>query len=337
MTDFSKTKSLLTKKDLIAKGLDLKNSCHKVSTLAKREKILLLVGGDSSEREISLESGKCVQKALEELSYKVILFDTKAGLNELLAVILNQKPDCVFNALHGGFGENGCIQAFLNMLQIPYTHSGVLSSALAMNKDETKRIAESLNVDVPQGALVSKAFLNQKEKVDFDCVIKPNQEGSSVGVYILNQGEKIPDIIKNETEDKSLLIEEYIPGREFSVAVVDEGALGIIELVPTNGFYDYEHKYSKGLTEHVVPLDLLEDVKNKMMQNAYLMHKALGCKGVSRSDFRYDPQQNRVVFLELNANPGMTNLSLVPEMALQKGISYNNLVNMLVEKADFER
>ncbi len=337
MTDFSKTEVLLTKEDLISKGLDLKSLSQREVALKKREKILLLVGGDSSEREISLESGKCVQKALEELSYKVILFDTKAGLNELLDVILNQKPDCVFNALHGGFGENGCIQAFLNMLQIPYTHSGVLSSALAMNKDETKRIARSLNVDVPHGALVSKSFLNQKEKVDFDCVIKPNQEGSSVGVYILNKDEKIPDSVRNETDDKSLLIEEYIPGREFSVAVVDEGALGIIELVPTNGFYDYEHKYSKGLTKHVVPLDLLEDVKNKMMQNAYLMHKALGCKGVSRSDFRYDPQQNRVVFLELNANPGMTNLSLVPEMALQKGISYNKLVNMLVEKADFEK
>lgn len=337
MTDFSKTEALLTKKDLISNGMNLKSSSQKEVALKKREKILLLAGGDSSERVVSIESGKCVQNALVELGYKVILFDTKEGLNELLDVILNQKPDCVFNALHGGFGENGCIQAFLNMLQIPYTHSGVLSSALAMNKDETKRIAVSLNVDVPQGALVSKSFLKQKETVDFDCVIKPNQEGSSVGVYILTQGEKIPDAIKNEAEDKTLLVEEYIPGREFSVAVVDEGALGIIELVPTNGFYDYEHKYSKGLTKHIVPSDLLDDVKNKMMQNAYLMHNALGCKGVSRSDFRYDPKQNRVVFLELNANPGMTNLSLVPEMALQKGISYNNLVNMLVEKADFER
>ena len=337
MTDHSNNETLLTKNDLNLKEKDLASSFTKSSVIKKREKILLLVGGESSEREVSLESGKYVQKALEELDYKVILFDTKEGLKSLIDVISTQKPDCVFNALHGGWGENGCIQAFLNMLQIPYTHSGVLSSALAMNKDETKRIAKVLNIDVPQGALLSKEFFKQKEKVDFSCVIKPNQEGSSVGVYILNKGEKIPDVIKNGVENGALLFEEYIPGREFSVAVVDEGALGIIELVPTNGFYDYEHKYSKGLTEHVIPSDLLEDVKNKMMQNAYLMHKALGCKGVSRSDFRYDPQQNRVVFLELNANPGMTNLSLVPEMALQKGITYNNLVNMLVEKADFEK
>ncbi len=327
----------LTKNDLNKK----ENICSFTKRDDRRKEkvksVLLLVGGISSEREISLESGKCIQKALLELGYNVFLFDTKEGLENLLKIVTDKKPDCVFNALHGGWGENGCIQAFLNMLQIPYTHSGVLSSALAMNKDETKRIAKSINVDVPEGCLVEYEFLNKRETVDFSCVIKPNQEGSSVGVIILNKGDKIPLLNKNDDVNKEFLVEEYIPGREFSVAVTDAGALGIIELVPLNGFYDYKHKYSKGLTQHIEPVDLQNEVKEKMMMNAYLMHKALGCKGISRSDFRYDPEQNRVVFLELNANPGMTNLSLVPEMALQKGISYNNLVDMLIEKADFER
>jgi len=339
MTNPSKKETLLTKEDLERQGKEFSKSLFERASHEEvvKEKVLLLVGGISSEREISLESGRCVKKALENLKYNVVCFDLKEGLEKLILVIKNEKPDCVFNALHGGWGENGCVQAFLNMMQIPYTHSGVLASSLAMNKEETKRIAKSHNLDVPKGILVSQSFFKDKETVDFSCVIKPNQEGSSVGVYILNKGDAIPAFLKSENAPKSFLIEEYIAGREFSVAVTDEGALGLIEIVPLDGFYDYEHKYSKGLTEHVVPTDLSTALKNKLMQEAYIMHQALGCKGVSRSDFRYDPVEDRLVFLELNANPGMTNLSLVPEMALQKGISYNSLVNKLIEKADFEK
>lgn len=325
--------TLLTIDDLNNKNFLISKSFSK----KKREKILLLIGGESSEREISLESGRCVQQALDELGYQVVVFDTQEGIGKLIEFIQKEQPDCVFNALHGGWGENGCIQGMLNMLQIPYTHSGVLASSLAMNKNETKRIAATLGIDIPKGIFVSQSFFNQKEVVDFSCVIKPNQEGSSVGVYILNKGDKIPNFLRNQKEYKTFLIEEYIEGREFSVAVTDEGALGVIELVPNEGFYDYTHKYSKGLTKHVLPTDITEQVKDTLMENAYKMHNALGCTGVSRSDFRYDPIRERVVFLELNANPGMTNLSLVPEMALQKGISYNTLVNMLIEKADFEK
>lgn len=301
----------------------------------KKKHILLLAGGISSEREVSLESACCVRKALCELGYQVTFFDVMDNVENLVQIIKTVKPDCVFNALHGGWGENGCIQAFLNMMQIPYTHSGVLASALAMNKDKAKQIAKGLSIDVPNGVLVDSSFFETKEKTDTPCVIKPNQEGSSVGVYILNEGDIIPTEI---TEIKrQYLIEEYIQGRELSVAVMDDGPLGIIEIVPKNGFYDYEHKYKDGMTSHIEPTNLSLEVMDKLRHNAYKMHQALGCKGVSRSDFRYDEESGRVVFLELNANPGMTNLSLVPEMALQKGISYHKLVDILIEKADFER
>ena len=300
--------------------------------------VLLLMGGTSSEREVSLNSGNCVKEALLALGYQVVLFDTAEGVEKLIEIIRQKKPDCVFNALHGGYGENGCMQALLNMMKVPYTHSGVLSSALAMNKHETKRLAEKFGIDVPKGCLVLGNFFKLKKDVFFDCVIKPNAEGSSVGVYILKRGDDIPESLKDTLNEKqSFLIEEYIEGREFSVAVTDEGALGIIEIIPNEGFYDYKHKYSDGLTTHTVPTDLLPEVKERLLESAYMMHKVLGCKGVSRSDFRYDAKSNRVVFLELNANPGMTKLSLVPEMALQKGISYKELVELLIKKADYEK
>lgn len=307
------------------------------SQKVKKEKILVLKGGFSSEKEVSLESARCVEKALDSLGYRYISFDLINGIKELITLIETEKPTLVFNALHGGWGENGSIPALLNMLQVPYTHSGVLASALAMNKHETKKIAQNLDVDVAKGELVRSSYFKTKETLDFDAVIKPNQEGSSVGVYILKKGEALPSNLKNEKEDAFFLVEEYIKGREFSVAVTDEEALGIIEIVPKTGFYDYEHKYKNGLTDHIVPMDLSSTVKDTLMQNAFKMHKALGCKGVSRSDFRYDSSTERVVFLELNANPGMTDLSLVPEMALQKGISYQVLVEMLIKKAGFEK
>ncbi len=314
------------------------NKTENISTERAIRKVLLLQGGISSEREISLKSGKCVQKALLELGYEVVPFDTSLGIEKLLQIIKEEKPDCAFNALHGGYGENGCIQAFLNMMRLPYTHSGVLASALAMNKNKTKQIATNLDIDTPVGCLVDPLFFTRAQDVIFNCVIKPNTEGSSIGVHIVKAGSKIPAALKENKENiQSFLIEEYINGREFSVACTDTEALGIIELVPNDGFYDYEHKYSDGMTKHIEPMDLPVEVRKKLLSNAYMMHKGLGCKGVSRSDFRYDADADRVVFLELNANPGMTDLSLVPEMALQKKITYNELVDMLIKKADFEK
>lgn len=330
----SENNTILTLEDLDKPVINFTDP-NKETSHFKKEHILLLAGGISSERAVSLESGRCVQKALLELGYQVTFFDMTEDIEALVAMVKKVRPDCVFNALHGGWGENGCVQAFLNMLQIPYTHSGVLASALAMNKEATKQIARENNIDVPMGVLVDASFFAMKEKTDIPCVIKPNQEGSSVGVYILNKGDIIAPEIKKT--DRQYLVEEYIQGREFSVAVMDDGALGIIEIVPKEGFYDYEHKYKEGMTSHIKPTNLSLEVTEKLMHNAYKMHKALGCKGVSRSDFRYDEKKDRVVFLELNANPGMTSLSLVPEMALQKGISYHKLVDILIEKADFEK
>lgn len=300
--------------------------------------ILLIKGGISSERDVSLESGKCVEEALLRLGYHVVSFDMADGIFSLNQVIKDVKPLCVFNALHGGWGENGSLPAFFNMLQVPYTHSGVFASATAMNKNASKIIASNLGIDVAKGVLEVEKFILEKETVDVDLVIKPNQEGSSIGVHLLKKGDTIPAAVKQDVlNKKQLIVEEYIAGREFSVAVMNDEALGIIELIPNDGFYDYQHKYQSGMTDHVFPTDLSDDVRKKLLDSALKMHCCLGCKGVSRSDFRYDEKQNRVVFLEINTHPGMTNLSLVPELALKKGISYNQLVENIIKQADFER
>ena len=302
-----------------------------MNKVKKEPSVLLLKGGFSSEREISLLSAKSVQKALKSLGYSVVSFDLKN-------ILETENIMCVFNALHGGWGENGTIPAFLNMLKIPYTHSGVFASSVAMNKRAAKTMASSLNIDVAKSVEYSKEWILNQTKAPFDLVIKPNQEGSSVGVFILKKGDLIPDIIKKGAkEGRDFLVEEYINGREFSVAVTDEEVLGIIEIVPKSGFYDYEHKYQKGMTDHIFPKKLPLAIQEKLMENAFQMHTFLGCKGVSRCDFRYDEKSKRIVFLEINTHPGMTDLSLVPEMAAKKGIAYNQLVAYLIERAGFEK
>ncbi|MBO7243734.1 MAG: D-alanine--D-alanine ligase [Alphaproteobacteria bacterium] len=309
-----------------------------MSKIKNKAPVLVLEGGLSAEREISFKSAASVQNALHQLGYSVLSFDMKKGIDALKTLIEREKPFCIFNALHGGWGENGHVPALLNMLKIPYTHSGLFASALGMNKTASKAIASSLDIDIPKGILSAKEWILKNEKSDFDAVIKPNQEGSSVGVVILKKCDPIPTSLKEEAlNGKSFVVEEYIKGREFSVAVTDEEVLGMIELIPQDGFYDYEHKYRKGKTKHVIPTDLSVQTVEKLCDAALKMHRFLGCKGVSRSDFRYDEELNRIVFLEINTHPGMTDLSLVPEIALQKGISYNELVEYLITKADFEK
>lgn len=304
----------------------------------KEAPVLLLEGGSSSEREISFKSAGSVRNALKELGYKVVSFDMNEGVGALKKKIDEEKPFVIFNALHGGWGENGHVPAYLDMLKIPYTHSGLFASALGMNKIMTKAVAASLHIDVAKGIVPAEEWILTTTKTDFDCVIKPNQEGSSVGVVLLKKGDKIPEEVKQEAlNGKSFVVEEYIPGREFSVAVLDTTVLGIIELVPQNGFYDYEHKYEKGKTEHIFPTNLTDEITEKLHQVALRMHSFLGCKGATRCDFRYDEKENRVVFLEINTHPGLTDLSLVPELALNKGITYNQLIEYLIERADFEK
>lgn len=303
----------------------------------KTMKVAVLMGGMSSERAVSFESGKGVLKALLEKGYQAFALDVCRPISALIKALEIQKPDVVFNALHGKYGEDGCVQGILNMMCLPYTHSGVLASALSMDKNATKEIAKRLGVDVAQGMLITKEEIAAGGGLPFPYVLKPNDEGSSVGVYIVTNEIQEAQVLAEWPFQKPVLTEEYIAGRELSVAVTDEQALGIVDIVPQTGFYDYKHKYTKGGADHIIPAILQKEVEEKLKTQALSLHHAVGCKGVSRSDFRFDEQRGRLVFLEINANPGMTPFSLVPEIAAAKGIEYSELVELLIQKADFER
>lgn len=291
--------------------------------------IAVLMGGLSSEREVSLSSGKSIAQELKTLGYQVTEVD--AG-RDLAAVLTALKPDLVFNALHGTYGEDGKIPGLLEVIGIPYTHSGVLSSALGFNKTRCKDIAERHGVACPEGKIVSAEEVLAHDPLPRPFVIKPNKDGSSVDVYIVTKETKItPEMLKNH---KAFLVERYIPGRELSVACTDEEALGVIELKPKDGFYDYAHKYTDNVTEHIFPAILPEEIYQQALRNAFAMHQLLGCRAVSRSDFRYDEQgDGKLYFLEINTHPGMTSLSLVPEIAAHKGISFPQLLEYIVQKA----
>lgn len=297
--------------------------------------VAVLGGGLSSERDVSLESAKGVLNALLEKGYNALLLDTKAPLFELTNALERLKVTVVFNALHGKYGEDGCVQGVLNMMQIPYTHSGIFAQSAAMNKEKAKVIVKSAGLDVPAGFLADKEDL-MKAEFDYPYVVKPNDEGSSIGVYLIHNDSQKQELLRTWPFKKKVLVEEYIAGRELSVAVLDEGALGSVEIVPKAGFYDYKTKYTDNMADHLIPAPVPEEIQKRIMQDAFKAHQALGCKGVSRSDFRYDDKTNRVVFLETNTNPGMTAFSLVPQIALQQGISYADLVELLLQKADFE-
>lgn len=298
------------------------------------KKVVVLMGGMSSERAVSFNSGKCVLKALLSRGYNAIALDVQQPISGLVRALEEIKPDVVFNALHGRYGEDGCIQGLLNLMQIPYTHSGILASAVSMDKQQTKRIASLLGIDVPHGRLVTPADIKQGNTLPKPYVLKPNDEGSSVGVAIIRTKEDEMSFLFERDIDKIWLMEEYIDGREMSVVVTDTGVAGIIEIMPHDGFYDYEHKYTQGTATHIVPAQLTKPYSDKLGQDALAIHQALGCRQVSRSDFRLDEKTGRCVFLELNANPGMTSLSLVPEvLEVVQGISYTDFVVQLVENA----
>lgn len=301
----------------------------------KREKIAVLMGGLSSEREISLKSGAGVMKALAQAGRQAAAIDLTADTEAFVRALKRAKPDVVFNALHGKYGEDGCVPALLNMMQIPYTHSGVMASAIAMNKDMTRRIAAAAGVDIARGGLMTRADIAAGKGPALPCVVKPNAEGSSIGVSLLRTKADEKRFLKAAPAGSVWLAEEYIPGREVSVAVRDDGALGTVELVPERGFYDFHNKYTAGAARHIIPAQPDESVLSRLMSQAFLMHCALGCRGISRADFRVDDSRSpaRVVFLELNTHPGLTELSLFPEIARSRGISYADLVLKLIEEA----
>ena len=295
------------------------------------KKIMVLMGGFSSEREVSIKSGKSVAQALKNKGYEVIEHDLTDS-KKLITEINLQKPHVIFNALHGQWGEDGTIPALLDLLQIPYTHSGMLASAIGMNKYLCKLIAQKNNVKTALDCkMTAREFVRQGPSLERPFVVKPVADGSSVGVFIVKNPEDIFKIRYNDPNTE-LLIEKYIDGQELTVMCYHGKAEVVTELKATEGFYDYTNKYTAGKTRHIIPAEIPEDVKKTCLSYAETMHKKLNCKTVSRCDFRYNPQDG-VVFLEINTHPGMTELSLVPEQAKYIGVSYEDLCQSLVEEA----
>ncbi len=292
----------------------------------KTLKVAVLMGGISSERDISLLSGKGVVRALKNLGYPTKAIIVNDDLSKLVQDLKRFQPDIVFNALHGKGGEDGCIQGLLNWMKIPYTHSGVMASSIGMDKEMTRKMAMQMKVPVAKGGLKTK---EEFQKMKLPLVVKPNDEGSSIGVSLV-----LKEVDRKKVKwpkNKKLLVEEYIPGRELSVAVLDGQALGVVELVPNKGWYDFQNKYQAGAVKHLIPAPIPKLIEEKLHQYAEKMHNALGARGVTRSDFRLD--KNRIVFLEINTNPGMTATSLVPDMARLKNLSYEELIEKLIQGA----
>lgn len=299
--------------------------------------VAVLMGGWANERPVSLMSGAGVADALESKGHKVTRIDMDRNV---AAKITEAAPDVVFNALHGVPGEDGTVQGMLDLMGVKYTHSGMVTSVIAIDKELTKQRLVPAGIPMPEGTIVSSASLYERDPLPRPYVLKPVNEGSSVGVAIVtddsNYGNPIGrDVAGPWQEFDELLAEPFIKGRELTVAVLGGKALTVTELVPKTGFYDFDAKYTEGMTEHVCPANIPQDAFDRMMQLALDAHNLLGCKGASRSDFRWDEEQGLagIYLLEVNTQPGMTPLSLVPEQAKQQGISYPDLVEMIVEEA----
>ncbi len=295
--------------------------------------VAVLLGGLSSEREVSLVSGAACAKALEASGAKVTRVDAGRDLAQVLTAL---KPDVVFNALHGEWGEDGCVQGVLETLGLPYTHCGVLASALAMDKAKSKAVLAAAGVTVPGGGLFNRHEAARDHVMPPPYVVKPNAEGSSVGVFLVFEGANGPPqelIAPSWTYGEEVMIEPYIAGLELSVAVMDGKALTVTEIVPRTGFYDYDAKYGEGGSVHVVPARMPAEAIERAKRMAEAAHAALGCRGVTRSDFRYDDINNLLVLLEVNTQPGMTPTSLVPEQAAHLGVGFEDLVCWIVEDA----
>jgi D-alanine-D-alanine ligase len=299
--------------------------------------VAVLLGGLSSEREVSLVSGKACADALERLGAKVSRVDAGRDLAQVLTVL---KPDVVFNALHGEWGEDGCVQGVLETLNLPYTHSGVLASALAMDKAKAKAVLAAAGVPVPGGGLFDRHEVARRHVLPPPYVVKPNAEGSSVGVFIIMEGANAPPFevgAAGWTFGEEVMVEPFIAGRELAVAVMGDSsgarALTVTDIVPTSGFYDFAAKYGEGGSTHIVPAQMPPTAFERALRISEAAHVALGCAGVSRSDLRYDDINDILVLLEVNTQPGMTPTSLAPEQAAHAGIGFDDLVGWIVENA----
>ena len=304
--------------------------------------VAVLMGGLSAEREVSLNSGKGCADALDGQVARVSRIDAGRDLANVLGGLI--RPDVVLNCLHGAWGEDGCVQGVLETLGIPYTHSGVLASALAMDKAKSKAVLAAAGIPVPGGGLFDRHEVARDHVMAPPYVIKPNAEGSSVGVFLVTEGANRPPAevgADDWTYGEQVMVEPFIAGRELAVAVLGEAdgprALTVTDITPTKGFYDYEAKYAPGGSVHELPAQLKSDVFEMALRLSERAHTALGCRGVTRSDFRYDDVKDVLVLLEVNTQPGMTSTSLVPEQAAHVGVGYPELVRWMVEDASCPR
>jgi len=301
--------------------------------------VAVLMGGWSAEREISVRSGKACADALERSGYQVSRIDVD---RDVAATLRARKPDVALNVLHGRPGEDGTLQGLLEVLGIPYSHSGVLASALAMKKDIAKSVLNSAGVPVPGGMVAARKEAAKRHLLPPPYVIKPVAEGSSVGVFIVREDHKHPPQELTRADwafGDQILVEPYIPGKELTCAVMGDRVLGVIEIVPTVKFYDYEAKYAPGGSKHLLPAPIAADVYREVQRLSLAAHRALGCRGVTRSDFRFDDSLGvkGLFCLEVNTQPGMTETSLVPELAAHAGTSFADLVRWMVEDASLDR
>jgi D-alanine-D-alanine ligase len=301
--------------------------------------VAVLMGGWSAEREVSLSSGKPCAEALERKGYRVTKIDVG---RDIATVLQTLRPDAALNVLHGHPGEDGTLQGILEIVSVPYTHSGVLASAMAMQKDLAKVVMRAAGIPVPGGMVVSRQAAAKSHVLERPYVLKPVNEGSSVGVFIVKEDHEYPpqELTRADWEFGDLLLAEpFIAGKELTCAVMGDRALGVIEVVPTARFYDYEAKYAPGGSTHLLPAPIAPEVYQEVQRLTLAAHRALGCRGVSRADFRWDDAQGiaGLACLEVNTQPGMTETSLVPEMAVHAGISFPDLVAWMVEDASLGR
>jgi D-alanine-D-alanine ligase len=308
--------------------------------MARAKHVAVLMGGWSAEREVSVNSGRACAEALEQQGYRVTRIDVGRDIAALLQTL---KPDVALNVLHGRPGEDGTIQGILEIVGIPYSHSGVLASALAMRKDISRTLFGAAGIPIAEGVVVSRSEVAQRHVLPRPYVIKPLNEGSSVGVFIVTEAHEHPpqELSRDDWPyGDDLLCERYVPGKELTCAVMGDRALDVIEIVPAVRFYDYEAKYAPGGSRHLLPAPISPFVYLEVRRLALAAHQALGCRGVSRADFRYDGSAEGtggLVCLEVNTQPGMTATSLVPELAAHAGISFGELVRWMVEDASLNR
>jgi D-alanine-D-alanine ligase len=314
---------------------------NKPKLIPNETTVAVLMGGWSAERKVSLASGEACFNALRRAGFNAIMVDVRR--ESISSVLQDMKPHVAFNALHGKWGEDGCASALLETLQIPYTHSGVLSSAIAMHKEKSKTLFREAGIPVAESKLVDIDIAASTHPMQPPYVVKPVAEGSSVGVHIVDNTRNGPASIILEQRalfGDQVMVEKFIPGKELTCAVMGGVALGVIDIVPNMGFYDYEAKYAQGGSRHILPAEIPNDIYRKVQRYSLMAHQALGCRGVSRSDFRMDDspgQEPQIILLEINTQPGMTGTSLVPELAAHAGHSFEELVTWMVNDASLDR